>query len=317
MNTIRRRSASVTMALALGAGCFPVSRAAAQPAALAQRTFASPEEAVKALRAAVAVHDKAALREIFGPDVKDLLTGDEAQDKANSLRFAKTIEEGAKPVPEGEGKVVLEIGAKQWPFPIPLVKENAAWRFDTAAGKEEIIDRHIGKDELHAIGVCSIYVQAQKQYASLERGANGPRGYARKFMSGPGKMDGLYWKTGPSQVPSPFELKAAEAGVVDGGARGTKPFHGYFFKILIRQGAAAPGGEQDYVKDGNLTVGFALAAYPEHWGRSGIMTFIVNQDGKIYQRDLGEQTARLAPEIDAYDPDGGWTPVKDQGVLEK
>jgi hypothetical protein len=130
-------------------------------------------------------------------------------------------------------------------------------------------------------------------------------------------MDGLYWKTGPSQVPSPFGARAAEAGVDSGLGSAAKPYHGYFFRILTRQGAAAPGGEMDYIKDGRLTGGFALAAYPERWGRSGIMTFIVNQDGKIYQRDLGEATSRLAAAMTAYDPAGDWTPVKDPGVIEK
>jgi len=253
MNTIRRPCAAATLALAIVAAAIPSPLAAAQPAPLAQKTFASPENAVAALRAAVKVHDKAALREIFGPEVHDLLTGDEAQDKANSQRFARAIDEGVKPVAEGTEKVFLEIGAKRWPFPIPLVKADSAWRFDTAAGKDEIINRHIGRDELHAIGLCRAYVQARNE-------------------------------SGASAAP--------------------KAIHGYAFRLLPRQVSAVPGG-------------FALAAYPEHWGRSGIMTFIVDQSGKIYRRDLGEKTSQLAPAMTGYDPDGDWTLENEQGVVEK
>jgi hypothetical protein len=305
------------MAVAIGTGVLSAPRAAAQSAALAQKAFASPEEAVQALRAAVKVHDKAALQDIFGPEVHELLTGDERQDKANSQKFAEAMEEGAKSVSEGDAKVILEIGDNKWPFPIPLVKENSMWRFDTAAGKEEIINRHIGKDELHAIGVCKTYVQAQKQYAGAARDSSQAGKYALRFKSSPGKMDGLYWKTGPSQVTSPFGARVAEVGVDGAHGPAPKPFHGYFFRILTRQGAVAAGGEMDYLKDGSLTGGFALAAYPERWGRSGIMTFIVNQEGKIYQRDLGAKTSQVAAAMAEYNPDGDWTPVKDQGVIEK
>jgi hypothetical protein len=194
------------------------------------------------------------------------------------------------------------------------VKENSAWRFDIDEGKEEILNRHIGKDELHAIGVCETYVRAQRQRAANSTGVDK---YARRFKSAPGKMDGLYWKTGSGQAPSPFPKEAAEAAVDDEGGLGPKPHHGYFFKILTRQGAAAPGGKMDYVKDGSLSEGFALEAYPEHWGRSGIMTFNVNQDGKIYQRDFGEKTSRIAAAMKEYNPDGHWTLVTEPGVTDK
>jgi hypothetical protein len=305
------------MAIAMGAALIPTPRAAAEAAAVAQRAFASPEEAVQALEAATKVHDKAALRGIFGPEVHDLLTGDERQDKANSRSFAKAIAEGVKPVSEGDARIILEIGSNKWPFPIPLVKEDAAWRFDTAAGKEEIINRHIGKDELYAIGVCETYVQAQKQYAGSGRGASAAGRYARRLKSTPGKMDGLYWKSSPDQTPGLIGAKVAEAEVDGTDGSAAKPFHGYFFKVLTLQGAAAPGGMIDYMKGGSLTGGFALAAYPEHWGRSGIMTFIVNQDGRIYQRDFGEKTQQAAAAMIEYEPDGDWTPVKDPGVIEK
>jgi hypothetical protein len=300
MNGIRRQAAIVTMAVALGAAGVAVPRAEAQPAAPVQKTFASPQEAVDALRAALQIHDKAALRDIFGPGIHDLLTGDEAQDKANSRQFAKAIEENAKPLAEGDDKVVLEIGANKWPFPIPLVKADSGWRFDTAAGKEEIINRHVGKDEFHAIGVCETYVAAQKRFAAGGQGSGG-----------------LYWKTELNQAPSPVGARIAAAGVDRGHGPAPKPFHGYFFRILTAQGAAAPGGRMDYVKDGGLSGGFALVAYPERWGRSGVMTFIVNQDGSIFQRDLGEKTSSLAATMTEYDPGGDWSPVKDRGVLDE
>jgi hypothetical protein len=229
-----------------------VAICAAQQAPLEQKTFASPDEAVRALRAAVYFHDKAALKEIFGPGIHDLLTGDEKQDKANSRKFAKAIDEGVKSIPEGGDKVILEIGNNKWPYPIPLVKVNSAWYFDTAAGKEEIINRHVGKDELHAIGVCEAYARQ------------------------------------PSKIPGP------------------KPFYGYFFKLLPRQGAPSAGD-------------FTLEAYPEHWGRSGVMTFVVdNKDGKIYQRDLGEKTLELAAAMTANDPANSvWADVEDKGVIDK
>ena len=316
MKIIRNHSAIATMVLAIGIGGFSARRAAAELATSVQKSFASPREAVDALKAALAVHDKAALRDIFGPDFMELLTGDDAQDRANSKKFAKSIDEGAHPLSEGDNKVVLEIGARVWPFPIPLVKENAAWRFDTAAGKQEIIDRHVGKDEFHAIGACEAFVAAQKQYITGGRGSSGSIDYAQRFKSNPGKMDGLYWKTEFSQVPSPWGRKMADAGVDGDNPPAPKPYHGYFFRIMVAQGAAAPGGAMTYMKDGHLSGGFALVAYPEHWGRSGIMTFIVNRGGVVYQRDLGINSSQLAATMTEYDPSGDWTAVKDHGVLE-
>jgi DUF2950 family protein len=303
MNTIRRQFASAAMIFTIASAGISVPRAAAQPAVLAQKTFASPQEGVEALRAALKANDDSALRNIFGPDFHDLLTGDKVQDKANSLKMAKAME-NAHPLAIVDGtviKVTLEIGAEKWPFPIPLVKESSVWRFDTEAGRQEIVDRHVGKDEYHAIGVCEAYVVAQKKYVTGGRGSSGAVRYAGKFMSTPGKMDGLYWKTESSEIPSPFGARMAAAGV--DGNPAPKPYHGYFFRVLTDDGAGTGGG-------------FALVAYPEHWGRSGIMTFIVNQDGKIYQRDLGEKTSQLAAAISKYDPNGDWSPVKDHGVQE-
>jgi hypothetical protein len=310
------------LTIALSAGAWgilsPEIHAADPQPAVAQRSFASPEEAIKALQAATAAKDKAALDEIFGPEIHELLTGDEVQDANNAQKFAAAMALSCKPVTEGEDKITLEIGTNDWPMPIPLVKADGQWHFDTAAGKEEIINRHIGKDELHAIGVCQAYVAAQQQYAKLNTDADGKPKYALKFKSTPGRKDGLYWAAADGEPASPFGPLVAEAhaeGYVGNTSKGPHPFHGYYFHILMRQGPAASGGKMNYMDHGNLTKGFALVAYPEHWDQSGIMTFIVNQDGKVYQRNLGEKTSRMAAAIKEYNPDSDWTPVQDQGVV--
>jgi hypothetical protein len=314
-----------TFAVLVGAWCVvsPNLRAAEKKDALptpvvAQHLFSSPEEAVKALRAAAEGKDSAALREIFGPEFRELLTGDDVQDANNARRFATAMAEGCQPVREGEDKVILEIGTNNWPLPIPLVKADGQWHFDTAAGKEEIINRHIGKDELHAAGVCRAYVTAQRQYASANPGSGGGANFAQKFKSTAGKKDGLYWKAAENEPASPFGPLVAEAhaeGYVKTEGAGPHPFHGYYFRILTRQGSAANGGKLDYMSHGSLTGGFALVAYPERWDQSGIMTFIVNQDGKVFERNLGEETSRIAAAMKEYDPNSGWTLVKDEGVL--
>jgi hypothetical protein len=283
-----------------------------------QRLFASPEDAVKALQAATEAKDKAALRDIFGPQFDELVTGDAVQDANNARRFATIMAQGCQPVKTGEDRITLEMGTNHWPLAIPLVKVDGQWHFDTAAGKAELINRHIGKDELHAIGVCRAYVAAQRQYGSAHPDASGGGEYAQKFKSTPGKRDGLYWPAAENEPASPFGPLVAEAhteGYVRHTTTGPHPFHGYYFRILTRQGKAAPGGKMNYLNHGNLTAGFALVAYPEHWDQSGIMTFTVNQDGKVFQRNFGEKTSRNAAAIKEYNPDNQWTLVPDEGVL--
>ncbi len=311
----------LTIALLVGVGgilSVDLYAADQRKPVVTQKLFASPDEAIKALQAAVKANDKEALGEIFGPEFRDLITGDEVQDAHNVQRFAAAMAQSCKPVNEGEDKVTLAIGTNDWPMAIPLVKADGQWHFDTAAGKEEIINRHIGKDELQAIGVCRAYVTAQRQFASLNTDASGGVKYALKFKSTPGKKDGLYWPAAENEAASPFGPLVAEAhaqGYVGHRSGGPHPFHGYFFRIVTRQGVAAPGGRMDYMTRGNLTKGFALVAYPEHWDQSGIMTFIVNQDGKVYQRNLAEKTARIAVAMKAYNPDSEWTLVADEGVV--
>jgi hypothetical protein len=313
-----------TFALLFAAGILPADlhaaekQEASQKAAVTQRLFASPEEAIKALQTATEAKDKAALNEIFGPEVHELLTGDAVQDANNAQKFATLLAQGCAQVKEGEDKVALEAGTNNWPMPIPLVKADGKWHFDTAAGKEEIINRHIGKDELHAIGVCRAYVDAQKKNAGANPAAAGGVKYAQKFKSTPGQKDGLYWPSAENEPASPFGPLVAEAhaeGYVNNKDTGPHPFHGYYFRILTRQGKAAPGGKMDYMSHGSLTEGFALVAYPEHWDQSGIMTFIINQDGKLFQRNFAEKTSRIAGGMKEYNPDSEWTPVQDDGVV--
>jgi Protein of unknown function (DUF2950) len=284
-----------------------------------QESFPSPEAALIALKRAVASGDNSALIKIFGPDFPELMTGDKVQDANNRKKFAADMAAHCQYVKEGDDKITLEIGADDWPMPIPLVQVNGQWHFDTATGKEEIINRHVGKDELTAIGVCRAYVAAQRQYASDNpSGAEGTV-YAQHFKSSAGKKDGLYWPAAGNEPVSPFGPLVAEAQaegyVIHKKGTGPHPFHGYYFRILTQQGEAAPGGKISYLSQGAMRNGFALVAYPEHWDQSGVMTFIVNQDGKVLQSNLGEETSRLAGALKDYNPDSQWTLVQDEGIL--
>ena len=324
-NQLSRFAGLLTTLLLAGAWGLPLAdlyaaeQKEAQPKpAVTQRLFASPDEASKALHAAAEAKDKAALREIFGPEFDHIITGDEVQDANNAQRFATLLAQGCQPVKEGEDRITFEIGTNNYPMAVPLVKADGQWHFDMAAGMEEIINRHIGKDELHAIGVCRAYVTAQRQYAGANPDAGAGVKYAQKFRSTPGKKDGLYWPAAENEPASPFGPVVAEAhaeGYVRHKGATPHPFHGYYFRILTRQGKAAPGGKMDYLRHGNLTEGFALVAYPENWDQSGIMTFIVNQDGKVFQRNLGEKTSRIVGAMKEYNPDSEWTLVQDKGVV--
>jgi hypothetical protein len=287
-----------------------------------QRTFASPEEAIKALVDAAKAGDHDTMHEIFGPEGKTLATGDKVQDDATFKQLCKALVQMCTPVHKGDDKIILNIGAADWPLPIPLVKrKDGQWFFDTDAGREEIITRHIGEDELNTIGVCHTYVDAQRQYASEDRDGSGVLKYAQKFKSTPGKKDGLYWESAPNEEASPFGPLIAEARAegypTHKQGEGPHPFHGYIFKILTKQGSAAPGGKYSYIINGNMIAGFAMIAYPADWGKSGVMTFIVNQQGKVYQFCLGPKTAELAPAITEYNPDKKWTLVNDTDTAAK
>jgi Protein of unknown function (DUF2950) len=273
-----------------------------------QQRFASPDDAVKALRSAVEANDRSALAQIFGPEFSSLQTGDKMQDEKNAQRFANAMQMNCQLEKQNDNEYFVDVGTNNWPMPIPITQANGQWYFDTAAGKEEIIDRHIGKDEMAAIGVCRAYVDAQQQFGNMNGGV-----FAQKFENTPGEKDGLSWTSSASEQPNALGHLLAEAQVV-GEHKGAQPFHGYYFKILTMQGSAAPGGKMNYLHDGQLKKGFALVAYPEHWNQSGVMTFIVNQDGKVYQRGLGDSTYHLASKIKEYNPDNKWTLVTDEGI---
>jgi len=292
----------------LAAGCnIPAVVAAGG----APQAFASPEQAVEALVAAARDNDPAKLLEIFGPAGKDLVSsGDRIADKEARARFVEHYRQGSKIARETADKATLVIGADEWPFPIPLVEQRGAWHFDTPAGAQEILNRRIGRNELNAIEVCRGYVQAQRDYAADRDSGHEPLEYAQKFVSTDGRHDGLYWPVRPGEKASPIGPQMASARAEGYGAAGQKgkrsPYHGYYYKILMRQGPAAPGGARDYVSGGRMTGGFALIAFPAKYGDSGVATFIVNQDGLVYEKDLGRDTARVAAAIAEFNPDSTW-----------
>jgi hypothetical protein len=276
-----------------------------------QKSFKSPEEAVKTLSDAVKGNDTKELLTILGPAGKELIfSGDEVADKAGRDRFVKAYEEMNKLVSENDKKVILHVGNEEWPFPLPVVKKGENWFFDTKAGKEEILNRRIGRDELNAIQVCLAYVDAQREYVLKDRDKDKLLEYAQKFVSDKGQKNGLYWeaKEGEEQSPlGPLAAKAAKEGYT-GKKSGDKPtpYHGYHYKILKAQGKNAPGGEYDYMVKGKMIGGFALVAYPAEYGNSGVITFIVNQDGVVYEKDLGRDTEKIATAMKKFDPDKTW-----------
>lgn len=280
-----------------------------------ERVFASPEEAVKVLVDALKADNMEELRAIFGPAGKEVLSsGDAIEDRAGRERFLKAYETKNALIQDGDAKVVLQIGTEEWPFPIPIVKRGEKWSFDTRKGKEELINRRIGRNELNTIQVCLAYVDAQREYALKDRDANGLLEYAQKFRSDPGKKNGLYWevKTGEEQSPlGPLFAGAQEKGYSAKGAGGNPvPYCGYYYRILTAQGKGAPGGAYDYLVKGKMIGGFALVAYPAKYGASGVMTFIVNHDGVVYQKDLGRNTEKTAQAMKLFDPDSTWKKVE-------
>jgi hypothetical protein len=279
-----------------------------------QRSFASPQAAAEALFAADQANDKNALLAIFGSGGGKLVrSGDPVADRKGRARFAAAYGEKHAIALEGDNKAVLVIGNEDWPFPIPLVKTDAGWRFDTKAGRQEILDRRIGRNELDTIEVCRAFVAAEREYYAADPLGEGRHEYARHFISRPDKHDGLYWEAAAGEKPSPMGPFIANARAEGYGARKVKgkhaPYHGYFYKILTGQGPHAPGGAKDYIVDGHMTGGFALIAFPAKYGASGIMTFIVGPDGMVHQRNLGPDGAAVARAMTEYDPDEGWQPV--------
>jgi hypothetical protein len=302
--------ASLLASLALAFPC-------ASPAADAPQTgrkFASPEEAVASLEVATAAADTNALRDILGPASADLQNPDRVQGTNELETFSAALAATNHLLRISDTFVVLELGDDLWPFPVPIVKTNGFWYFDTDTGKDELLSRRIGRNELATIPVMRAYVDAQREYASTDHNGDEILQYAQRLVSSPGKQDGLYW-------PSAFEGDESPLGplVAYAQAKGYNPelreeeetqrgpYHGYYFKILTRQGKHAPVGKCNYITNGHMIGGFAMVAWPAEYGESGVMTFIVNQQGRVYQKDLGPKTSKLAAGMKAYDPDSSWT----------
>jgi hypothetical protein len=281
-----------------------------------QKTFASPEEAVNALVDVLKVGDTKALTAIFGSEGEDLVfSGDPVADKAEHDRFVSEYEEKNRLEEARADEVVLYVGNDDWPFPIPIVKEQGMWRFDTHEGREELLARRIGRNELSVIQVCLAYVDAQREYALKDRDGDGLLAYAQKFLSDPGKKNGLYWEArqGDEQSPlGPLAAAAQKQGYTGNKPAGEPvPYHGYYYRILKAQGKDAPGGAYDYVAKGQMIGGFALVAYPALYGSSGIMTFIVNHDGVVYQKDLGPNTEKVAQAMKVFDSGKTWKKIEE------
>jgi hypothetical protein len=312
INRIYRAAGSIL----LGAAVLTVGAVPGRcQAASAQKMFEAPEKAVEAFVDAIRKDDSKELKSVLGPEADEVISsGDETADKTTRAKFLQFFDEKNQVLKEGEDKAELIIGNDEWPFPIPIVKGKTGWFFDTASGKEEILDRRIGRNELQTVQVLLAAVDAQREYAMEDRDNDGILEYAEKFRSDPDAKNGLFWKVAEGEKPSPLGLLAAQAQeehyAPKAPEEGPQPFHGYLFRMIKKQGPNAPGGALDYVVNGSMIGGFAIEAYPVEYGNSGVMTFMVNYDGVVYQKDLGPDTDMLAKEMDAYNPDASWEKAK-------
>ena len=285
--------------------CFAAGVAAQQKG---QKTFSSLEEASKTLVGAAKSNDEGAMLEILGPDGKQIISsGDPTEDAESHANFARKYEEMHRFVKEPDGSVVIYIGAENWPTPVPLAMRGNLWFFDTEAGKKEVLLRRIGRNEYSAIGVCQELVAAQKEYYAMQHNE-----YAKQVYSDEGQHNGLYWKASDGEPQSPIGPLVASA-VAEGYAKDKAgpptPYRGYLFHVLTREGKGAPDGAKSYIVNGKITEGFAFVAYPAVYRSSGVMTFIVNQDGMVYQKDLGKKTEALGKAMQEYNPDSSWSKV--------
>jgi hypothetical protein len=273
--------------------------------------FGTPEAAAEALITAMKNNDQGALTTLFGASYADkLLAKNQADTRKGRERLYLASREGLTLRRDKEDRVTLLLGSKNWPFPIPLVRSGDSWYFNTAEGLEEITNRRIGSNELKAIEVCRDYMAAQKEYAAKIRDKSGVRKFAQRLVSTPGKQDGLYWDPiSANGEESPFGPLMAE--FLGGGRKKVDPYHGYYFRILTGQGKRAPGGQYNYVINGNMIGGFALVAFPAEYGKTGIMTFLVSHHGQVLQKNLGPKTQKIAGQMKAYNPDASWVEVKD------
>lgn len=276
-----------------------------------QQTFSTPQAAAQALVDAAAHDDSAAMLKLFGPGGKDIVqSGDAADDKTAREQFAAHAREKLQVEADHDNpnRATIIVGNQDWPLPVPLIRKNGQWSFDAASGRVEILARRIGRHELAAIDVCRAYVEAQMEYASRDRDANGMLEYAQHIISSPGKKDGLYYE-GEAETLVPKSFADAAAVLMQGKGKTPVPYHGYFFHILKAQGPDAQGGAMDYVVKGVMMGGFALVAWPAEYGVSGIQTLIVNHQGVVYEKDLGPQTAALARQMTSFNPNKTWKPV--------
>jgi hypothetical protein len=314
LQRINGRAGAALLACVVTVVLFISATASVSRAAEARPTlFPSPAAAVEALVAAARADDLKNMQTILGPGSGELISsGDSVADNLGRDKFVAAYELKHSLVARSADTMILHIGADDWTMPIPIIKEGKNWAFDPGQGKQEILNRRIGRNELHVIEVIEAYVDAQHEYASKDCRGGGKVEFAQRFISSPGSCDGLYWEAGEGQKQSPFGpllARAAQKGYVAEG--NLSPFYGYSFKILKEQGEHATGGPYQYVVKEKMILGFALLAYPAEYGNSGVMTFMVNQDGSIFEKDLGENTRRLAETITAYDPDESWITVKD------
>jgi hypothetical protein len=323
--------------IVLAAGLFaaaPAAQAQSAVSAAAQATYASPDQALQALVTAAKDKDRAALAKIFGPEYDQLLSGDEVEDNKDLAEFASAVQASAQLQKVNDNKYTITVGKDNWPTPVPLVQKDGKWLFDTKAGLEEVINRRVGENELSAMATCRAYAVAQwEYYTEGDWDHDSVAEYAQKLISTSGAHNGLYWETSEDDKPSPlgkliaaaqaegYGPNAAATGTTGkGGSDKEKeapeidraPYHGYYFKILTRQGPHAPGGKYSYIINGNMIAGYALVAYPDKWGNSGVMTFIINQQGRVYEKNLGPHTARLASAMAEYNPDPSWKLVEVQ-----
>jgi hypothetical protein len=309
----RKKRATCLRSCLAGLGLIFAFIISSTPAS-AQKTFSSPEEAVKAAIAAARSNNDKELLAIFGPQAKEILSsGDPVADKQRRAEFVAAYDQTNRLSTEGEDRILI-VGKQDWPFPIPVVQKGQSWMFDTEKGKQEVLNRRIGENELFTIQTMLAVVDAEREYAMKDRDRNGLLEYAQKFVSAPGKQDGLYWtaKGGEPQSPlGPIMTQARAEGYRAAPPSGTPyPYHGYYYRILTAQGKEAAGGAYSYLVKGKMIGGFAVVAYPAEYGNSGIMTFIVNHDGKVFQKNLGSNTASAAKSMKEYNPDKTWTEVK-------
>lgn len=312
MNTHMKKQHKTFSLFGFGAFLLLAGSPQGSLAADAQNVYTTPEKAVDALIFASRHDHVTQLIKILGPDSAKLVnSGDDVADHESRARFVTAYDKAHKIEAQSEGVDILSVGDEEWPVPIPLVHDANGWRFDSNAGSNEILNRRIGRNELNVIEVCRAYVEAQREFAGQHALADGQKEYAQKFTSTEGAHDGLYWnvKDGESESPlGPLLASAAAEGYADTNALGQhEPYHGYYYKILKAQGENAAGGAMDYTKDGHMTGGFAMIAFPAKYGDSGVMSFIVNQNGIIYEKNLGPETIDIASALTLYDPDESWT----------